>query len=419
MQFLVDQRAQADGRAADDRADARLARLGTRFLIYPQPPHLAGYSTPETIWISTPLGRVRPGPSDDRVYVIDPLMEKEPYSFPYMPPFVGAAHPPATPGPDGHFDHLDPNSRQFVSAHIFAGVRFVLDLWESYVGHPFVWHFAQTYERLEIIPQVDWYNAQSGFGFMEFGRDTGAMDGPGTPHALNFDVIAHEFGHALIFAEMGMPTGAASMEYFGYHEGMSDLISLFSVLNFDSVLDRFMRGSRGNLLTLNELNRIAELSGDRQIRKASNDRRMGDVSQEVHDFAQPFTGAIFDTLVDMYHSRVTARGLVDLPAEVSYDSLRTLDGPTIEMIGARFAESYQTNHFLLKAALSESRDRLGTALARSWARLEPDGFTLAAGGVAIVDILDEIGDGEAADALMENLIWREIVPAGPTHFYGT
>lgn len=382
--------------------------LGTRFLIYPQVPHVAGYEKPETVWISTPPGEIKAGPADRRMYVVDPLFEKPVYEYPYQPPFVGDSFPPAEAGPDGHFDHLDPQSREFVCAHVFATLRRVLDIWESYLGHEIIWHFAQTYERLEIIPQVNWHNAQSGYGYIELGIERGDRESA-YPYALNFDVIAHEFGHALIFAEMGTPTIAANRQYFGYHESVSDLIALISLLHFDSVLDRLLRSTNGNLLTMNELNRIAELAGDKQIRTASNDRKMSTVSDAVHDLSKPFTGAIFDTLVELYHRDAVERGLVDLPREVSHDRLFELDHHEIELIGSRFAEAYAARSFLLKSTLENARDLLGSAIARSWSTLDPNTLNYAVAGAAIADQFDEMGAPEAGDILMENLEWREIV----------
>src|SRR5690606_37687107 len=93
--------------------------LGTRFLIYPQAPHVPGYATPETVWISTDPASLQPGPSDARVYVRDAALAKDPYEFPYLPPFVGLTHPPAAAGPDGHFVHIQPGTREFVAAHAF------------------------------------------------------------------------------------------------------------------------------------------------------------------------------------------------------------------------------------------------------------------------------------------------------------
>ena len=123
--------------------------VGTRFLVFPQVPHLADYGVPETVWISTPPGRLRAGPADHRIYVRDPMLPKAPYEYPYLPPFEGAANPPAEASDDGHFDGIPGGSRQFLAAHAFACVSRVLDIWENYLGHPITWHFAETYERLE------------------------------------------------------------------------------------------------------------------------------------------------------------------------------------------------------------------------------------------------------------------------------
>src|SRR5215211_4998365 len=78
------------------------ARLGTRFLVFPQPPFIPGYERPEVVWISTPVGYIAPGPADARMYVVDPLLPKRPYAFPDLPPYGGPIHPPVEPGPDGH-----------------------------------------------------------------------------------------------------------------------------------------------------------------------------------------------------------------------------------------------------------------------------------------------------------------------------
>jgi len=85
----------------------------------------------------------------------------------------------------------------------FGTVRFVLDIWEGYFGRAINWHFAQHYDRLEltIFPALN--NAQTGYGFIEVGgyRENGTYQ----PFSLNFDIIAHEVGHLIIFGEIGVP----------------------------------------------------------------------------------------------------------------------------------------------------------------------------------------------------------------------
>ncbi|MGF1626258.1 MAG: hypothetical protein ACFCVH_15350, partial [Alphaproteobacteria bacterium] len=343
--------------------------LGTRFLVFPQAPHVPGYETPEVVWVSTEPGSVGPGPSDARIYVRDSALDKAPYEYPYLPPFVGLVNPPAVAGPDGHFDHLEPGSRAFVSAHAFASVRRVLDIWESYLGHAIEWHFADTYERLEIIPWLEWENAQSGYGFLELGVERGE-DGRAHPFALNFDTIAHEVGHAILFSLLGIPDDGAYTNDFGaFHEACSDLVSLVSFLHFDSGLDRLLRRCQGNLLTLNELNRIVELTGERQIRLASNARRMSEISGEIHDRSRPFTGAIFDTIVDSFHAILVQEDLAD---ERLLDlDIRDFDGPLLDHITGYTASAFRARPFLFKAALARARDDVGLALARTWATLDP------------------------------------------------
>lgn len=378
--------------------------LGCRFLLYPQAPYLSGYSKPEPVWISTPPGELQAGPANRRMYVRDPLLDKEPYEYPFLPPFVGATHPPAEPGPDGHFDHLAPGSRQFIAAHAFASAQRVLDIFESFLGREIPWFFADTYERLEIIPWVEWRNAQSGYGFLELGVDREG-DGEASPFALNFDVIAHEVGHAILFSLIGVPErGPAGGDFGAFHEACSDLISLLSFMHFDSGLDRLLRHCEGNLLVLNELNRIAELTGDRQIRLAGNARRMSEVSAEIHDRSRPFTGAVFDTIVDGFHARLVQRdladeGLLDIDIrEIGETQMRTLSSLT--------ADAFRARPYLFKTALIEARDEVALALVRAWTRLDPE--TLNFGEAAGI-LCDVAPSAALARRLETNFGWREIL----------
>lgn len=380
--------------------------LGTRFLIYPQAPHVPGYATPETVWISTDPASLQPGPSDARVYVRDAALAKDPYEFPYLPPFVGLTHPPAAAGPDGHFDHIQPGTREFVAAHAFAAVSRVLDIWESYLGRPLVWHFAETYERLEIIPWLDWENAQSGYGFLELGVERGP-DGRTYPFALNFDTIAHEVGHAILFSLMGVPEDLAYTGDFGaFHEASADLVSLLSFLHFDTGLERLLRRCHGNLLTLNELNRIVELTGERQIRLASNSRRLSEVTSEVHDRSRPFTGAMFDTLVDRFHALLVEEGLAD--TRLLDIDVRDFDGALLDRLTALTASAYRARPFLFKSALARARDEVGLVLARAWRMLDPDHLSFDRIAVAVLEsALD--GEPDLTAGFEANFRWREIL----------
>ena len=394
------------------------ASIGTRFLLYPQSPTTPGYEKPELVWVSDPQGSIMPGPQNDRMYVVSPTVRKEPYNYPFMPPYRGPSAPPVEPSPDGHFDHISPDSPEFLGVHLFGSIARVLDIWEGFLGHRIKWHFSDSYERLEIIPFVDWDNAQSGYGMLEFGYRPTASGGRDL-FGLNFDVIAHEIGHSILFAEVGLPPTGISPppDLFAYYEGASDLISLFGMLHFDTAMDRLLRRGSGNLMALNELNRVAELADERQIRIAGNSRKMGDVGHEVHDRSRPFTGAMFDALIQTYHDIVVAQGLVDLP-QGSIADARDIDEDLDHIYARAFAADYDLKHFKLKAALADARDIMAQGFADSWQRLDSVSLSYANAGHAVCDALQAAGHGNVADTLLECLAWRDIISPYDVHQLG-
>lgn len=389
---------------------------GTRFRLFAQDPALEAFREPETVWISRAAGTIAPGPADERMYVVDAIGKPGPYDYPYLPPYVGPAFPPARPGPDGHFDHLEVGSPAFRAAHMYATVRRVLDIWEGYVGHRVEWHFRGVRNRLELVPYVEWANAQAGFGFIEAGY---ARDEHGEPrlHWQNFDVLAHELGHLLIYSQVGTPEPATRTDqYFGFHESAADLVALVGALHFHTVADHVLRRSAGNLYYLTELSRIGELSETAQIRIADNDLRMSDVENRpafrnlscaLHELAQPLTGAVFDVFVDMYQQKLVDAGLIS--AELDHASGRVsgilADDPAIEVA---FASAYEGRHEAFKAVLMQTRDYLGTGLAHAWRRLSPRYLTYLDVLDALLAVDRDLTGGRYAETIRESFAWREI-----------
>jgi hypothetical protein len=396
------------------------ALTGTRVRLFPQPPHLGPARGPETVRLSPPAGSVGPGPSDDRMLVIDPVGKHRPYGLrlgprgtPYLdlPPWTGLVHPPALPNAAGHLDHLEPGTAAFEMAHIYGTVRRVLDVWEGYFGHPIPWHFEPDYERLEIALLPSFDNAHVGYGFMEVGADVDAETGEVRPFSLNFDVLAHEVGHLIVYTVMGIPTLATEQgEYFGCHESAADLVALLSVLHFDSVLDGLLTATSGNLYTFNELNRFGELSEDEQIRTASNSSKLSDFSRgwsDEHDLSEPLTGAIFDILVDVFHEQLLERGLISPRVEDLFDRIERLPeyAPVIQ---ALFDESYPRNAGGFKRALRAARDYLGVLLAETWRRLSPHYLNYDDVAAAMLEMDLDLSGGRYRRVIVNNVLWRDI-----------
>jgi hypothetical protein len=352
---------------------------GTRFEIYPQPSFLARFAKPETVYVSPAAGTIGPGPSDDRIYTIHTIGKLQTYGIAdvtgstgaFLPPWTGDILHPPDPDAEGHFDYIATESPAFEMAHLYGVVRFVLDVWEGYFGRPIHWHFSPRYDRLEltILPTLD--NAYCGFGFIEVGGDRST--GPYRPFSLNFDVIAHEVGHAIIYGEVGIPDpDSATGEYLGFHESAADLVALIASLHFNSLVDDLLARTRGNLYTYNTLSRMAELSPTSQIRIAANDVRLSQFARgwtKEHLLSQPLTGAFFDILVDLFHELLLEHGLISPEVEDLSDQLLATPDYAPAMQG-HFDRAFADHPDSFKEMLLIARDILGTYLADTWTRLD-------------------------------------------------
>jgi len=342
------------------------------------------------------------------MYVLD-AVSKRPYNQFNRRPYSGPFNSPVKPGIDGHFDHLDVNSREFSAATMYATVRRVLDIWEDYFGRKIEWHFRVDYEKLELIPLINWDNAQSGYGFLEFGfgrTPSGGIDRT-RPYCQNFDVLAHELGHSIIFAEVGVPDNSTNTnEYGGFHESAGDLVSMISSLHFNKMIERILENSKGNLFTTNELNRMGELSDVQQIRELFNYERMSTVSQEPHDLSLPLTGAIFDVFVEVFQKELVQAGLIS--PELAKRSFNSLDKDEDNTIQAEFATAYKGKNKQFQEALLRARDYLGALLAHTWSRLSPDNLTYVKVVLQLMDSDLNVSGGQHQATIRECFVWREI-----------
>jgi len=400
--------------------DRALVESGTRFRIFPQPRFLQRddgsgplFPEPEEVFVSVPPAAMQPGPGDDRMFVVD-AVSKLPYNRFFRPPYRGDARPAVQPDADGHFAHLDPSTREFSAATMYATVRRVLDIWEDYFGHRLEWHFESDFGRLEMIPLIEWDNAQSGYGFLEFGfgRTPGGTIDHTRPYCENFDVLAHELGHSIIFSEVGTPSGPTddAIDYGGMHESAGDLVAIIGSLHFSSLVDHLLDTTKGNLLTINGLDRVGELSESREIRVAFNGKRMSDVGDESHERSLPLTGAIFDTMVEVFQQDLVNKNLID-------EELRTrstnLPGSAedLDEIQADFTSAYGGKKKEFKEALLLARDYLGRLLAVTWENLSPDFLTYHDVLRALTRADREITSGANQPIIRDCFAWREIAPA--------
>jgi hypothetical protein len=397
---------------------------GTLFRLYPQ--STEAFSEPELIAVSLPAGTIGPGPSDGRMAVVDAL-DKQPYDPPgHRPPFRGPVRPPAMPDADGHFHTIPVGTPQFLQAHLYGSVRLTLDVWEKYLGHPVRWLDTADNPHLELVPLVNWSNAHSGFGFLETGVK---VNDEGEPQlfCLNLDVVAHETGHTVLFAELGVPSRARlTPQFLAFHESIADVSALLTAMHFEVVIMRVLTETSGNLYVLNDFNRIGELSSTQQIRVADNTMTLADVAdlelsptgewidptgqgRNAHALAQPLTGAIFDFLVDLFQEALVRRGMIDPDLDA-----RGWQREEVEAAMDQLAEGYGERFALFaddfRDCLVEARDLVGSCIGLMLERVDIDDLTFGhVAGVLLEAVTERVSD-HAATQLAAYFDWRGIEP---------
>jgi hypothetical protein len=404
----------------------RIETLGTRFRLFPE--YASGYREPETVVVSLPAGSIGPGPSDREMYAVNPVRKTEAYMPPdTMPPWRGPQHPPAMPDRAGHFDHIPVEAPQFLAQHLYGTVRRTLDIWERYLGRRVVWWHASFLPQIELVPVVDgWANAHSGPGFIETGmmrNETGREQ----LLALNFDVMAHETGHAILFSQVGVPPpNDVTSAYLAFHESFADLIGLISALNFTSVTRKLLAQTDGNLYVLNLVNRMGKLSDREQVRIADNTTTMADVAglrmaqdgdwidprgenRNQHALGEPLTGAVFDMLVEIFQDGLVRRGAIApdrdprgwtrAEVDASFDSLHLQSRRALADFGAAF-----------HAAIEDARDVVGRAMAHTMRSLHPTTLSFERVAAHMLESAAAHGQGHILRALLDVFLWRGIDP---------
>ena len=300
---------------------------GTRFRLYPS--YAEGFAEPEVVELSLPAGTVRAGPSDHSMCVVNPVRKGRALrSTALCPALSWSGLCPGAAGTGRTFRSYPGRRRNSFLLRISTAPSAGPSTSGSTIcAAAVVWWDADAHPRLELIPIVRWPNAQSGPGFLETGLKPNRMGRP-QPFCLNYDVMAHETGHSILFSQIGVPEiDQISVPFLAFHESFADLVALIGVLHFGSVQTRLLEQTGGNLYVLNLVNRIGEISDTEQIRLADNLATMDDVSgitlaadgtwidqtgqgRNQHAVAEPLTGAVFDIFVELYQDGLVRRGLI-------------------------------------------------------------------------------------------------------------
>jgi hypothetical protein len=196
-------------------------------------------------------------------------------------------------------------------------------------------------------------------------------------------VVAHECGHIILKRVIGpAPAGRRGFERRAHDEAGADLVSLVCILHFDSVVNTLMAQTRGKLYSQNVLSQIGEYRRGRGRRFATrrmfHDRTMRAVARARRDedpyaYAQPFLGAAFDILVEVYEDHLVQAGLI------GRELARRSRGAGARARGVRraFAARFKLNPDGFADALREATADVARLLARAWRASRRTGVTFS------------------------------------------
>jgi len=170
----------------------------------------------------------------------------------------------------------------------------------------------------------------------------------------------------------------------------------------------------------NELNRLAELSETEQIRTACHDTRMTDIAyawtparyltqKQIHKLGQPFTAAVFDILVEVFHESLVERGAISRALDDLAQANLT-DADALKKIQDEFDTAYAASPEKFRAALVFARDFMGERLVRSWKRLDVDRLTLWSAAVNFMTVDRELTGMKYQDVARDCFRWRRFEP---------
>jgi hypothetical protein len=361
------------------------------------------------------------------MYVANAVDKSSPYQLPdRLPPYRGREYAPALPDAGGHFDRIPEGSPQFRAAHLYGTVRRVLDIWEKLLGHQIVWWHVDYFPRLELVPTLRWGNAHSGPGFLETGS-LWSRSGEPQELCLNFDAVAHEVGHVILFSVLGAPqAGRLTGAFLAFHETFADHVAAISSLYFDSVIERLPLQTNGNLYALNLVSRIGELSGSEEVRVLDNDVAVSDlaglrlgpgrtwidpsgIGRNEHTASAPLSGAIWDCLVELFQDALVRCGLISAQLDTRRWT-KTRVRAALAQLHAASGIALQRFRTEFGVALREARDITGLALARCIHRLEPDNLDFNTVASRFCEAAIEFAPLGVLPAFLENFQERDIDP---------
>jgi len=255
---------------------------------------------------------------------------------------------PVTPNVFGDLIEI-PGTPAFDSVHTFTVVRQTLTMYQRALGStvPWQWNASNCTDPLSVYPHAgvtqNAYYSRNEKALKFFYFDTQQP----APHTVftceSLDIVSHETGHAVLDGLKPNWLMAAVAQTGALHEAFGDLTAIFLAMSQFDQVEAVIAQTKANLHDKTFLSDLAEefglaLGRTNGLRNADNDLKLSQVTNEVHDLSQCFTGTIYDVLADWFLYQKMAKPTTD-PAFLLYGTAAELRMVLLKAIAASPAAS--------------------------------------------------------------------------------
>ncbi len=131
--------------------------------------------------------------------------------------------------------------------------------------------------------------------------------------------------------------------------------------------------------------------------------------KQIHKIGQPFTAAVFDILVEVFHESLVDRGAISRKLDDQARANLT-DKNELKKVQDGFDAAYQRDSEKFESALLFARDYMGERLVKSWKRLDVDRLTLWSAAVSFMTVDRSLTGMKYQEIIRECFRWRHFEP---------
>ncbi|MEB4589822.1 hypothetical protein VSS37_02420 [Candidatus Thiothrix sp. Deng01] len=281
---------------------------------------------------------------------------------------------------------------QFHQVNAFAVAAHTLDQVEAAIGREMKWkHGGPLVIRPHAFADANAFYDPSAPS-LNFGSFSSPFRRAPVWTCLSHDIVAHEFGHAVLDSFRPLYVHSEEVDTGALHESIGDLMAMFSALKHKPVVERLFAESGGDMMNPSLASGLAEEFGIGLwgvsfpfLRSALNGPNYDEAPWEIHDRSTVWTAAIYEILAGLVAKTLSPsvkEALEAAPTAKTAPIKRDMMQQTIQQARSPAFEAYyaqadvRSNFDTFFDAIVAASGRVTGMMLRALQDIPPTGVTL-------------------------------------------